>query len=210
MNTKPATRPLDLGLVAGDRPVPVPSSRLVPPGPASERQSPGRIEPVLDLGAPATPNAAVPQGAFLDLAPQPVPTGTAPTFGAVRATAHGVLGRARALAAVANGVRTRIPWRALRTRATATMAPTVEAAAQPGDTLTAPAPRARRPKKTWREQRWERRRRRRMVEEVLGWIFVPIIVIAVAWGVKAGLNAFGTTPTGLITNLKAALSGRGG
>ncbi len=209
MSTKPATRPLDLGLVAGDRPAPIPGSRPPPPPAAAPRPS-ARIEPVLDLAPPEPPPPAVPTGAFLDLPPLAASSGTAPTFGAVRATAHGILGRARVLAVVANGVRTRIPWRALRARATATMAPTVEAAAQPGDTLAAPQPRSRRPKRTWREQRWERRRRRRLVEEVLGWIFVPIIVIAVAWGVKAGLNAFGTTPSGLIANLKAALSGRGG
>jgi hypothetical protein len=74
----------------------------------------------------------------------------------------------------------------------------------------APAARPQKHKKSWREQRWERRRRRRLFEEVLGWIVVPIIVIAVYWGVKSGLAALGTTPTALIQGIKAAVSSRGG
>ena len=207
MSTNATARPLDLGLVAGARPAPPSSGGTAPPFGAAP---PGRIEPVLDLAIAAGPPPSIPVDAILDLAPQPAAPGAAPTFGAVRAKAHGVLGRARAFAGAARTVRARLPYRALRTRATATVSPVLEVSAQPGDTLAAPDARPRRAKRTWREQRWERRRRRRMVEEVLGWIFVPIIVIAVAWGVKAGLNAFGTTPTGLIANLKAALSGRGG
>lgn len=70
-----------------------------------------------------------------------------------------------------------------------------------------PPPRVR---KSWREQRWERRRRRRFVEEVLGWILVPIILIALYWGVKAGLAALGTDLTSLIQGIKTAVGGSGG
>jgi hypothetical protein len=60
-------------------------------------------------------------------------------------------------------------------------------------------------KKSWREKRWERRRRRRMAEEMLGWVLVPLILIGVFWGVKAGLNALGTSPSALIQGVKTVL-----
>lgn len=65
-------------------------------------------------------------------------------------------------------------------------------------------------RKTWREKRWERRRRRRWFEEILGWILVPAIVLACIWAVTAGLAAMGTDLTSLIQGLKTALSGGGG
>lgn len=65
-------------------------------------------------------------------------------------------------------------------------------------------------RKSWREKRWERRRRRRFFEEVLAWILVPVILIAVYWGVKAGLNAMGTDFTSLVQGIKTAISGGGG
>jgi hypothetical protein len=68
----------------------------------------------------------------------------------------------------------------------------------------------RRQRKTWREKRWERRRRRRLFEEILGWILVPIILIALYWGMKAGLNAMGTNFTALVQGIKTAISGAGG
>jgi hypothetical protein len=80
-----------------------------------------------------------------------------------------------------------------------------------------PAPAARAPaappaparKLSWREKRWQRRRRRRLFEEVLGWILVPIIVIACYWAVKAGLNAAGTSPSALIAGIRQLLTGGG-
>jgi hypothetical protein len=57
-------------------------------------------------------------------------------------------------------------------------------------------------KLTWREKRWERRRKRRMFEEVLGWILVPVILIALYWAVKAGLSALGTSPSAVIQALR--------
>ena len=61
--------------------------------------------------------------------------------------------------------------------------------------LTAPA------KKTWREKRWERRRRRIWLEELLGWILVPLIVIGAYLFVDMALNALGTSPSAIINGL---------
>ena len=70
------------------------------------------------------------------------------------------------------------------------------------------AARPPRQKRTWSEDRWRRRKRRHVFEEVLGWILVPIIVVAVIWGVRGGLAAFGTSPTALVTGIKQAISGK--
>ncbi|HKG82921.1 MAG TPA: hypothetical protein VKB16_07155 [Beijerinckiaceae bacterium] len=78
-----------------------------------------------------------------------------------------------------------------------------------------PAPAARAPaappaparKLSWREKRWQRRRRRRLFEEILGWILVPVICVALYWGVRAGLNAAGTSPTAVIQAIKTLVSG---
>lgn len=63
-----------------------------------------------------------------------------------------------------------------------------------------------RQRKSWREKRWERRRRRRFMEEVLGWILVPVIVISVYWAAKSGLNAMGTNFTTLFQGIRTAIS----
>lgn len=64
-------------------------------------------------------------------------------------------------------------------------------------------------RKTGRERRWERRRKRRVAEEVLGWVLVPAILIVGFWSVKAGLNALGTSPTALVQGFRAAVSASG-
>ena len=61
---------------------------------------------------------------------------------------------------------------------------------------------ADKPKLSWREKRWERRRKRLWFEEVLGWILVPIILIALYWGVKATLSALGTSPSAVFQALR--------
>ena len=66
--------------------------------------------------------------------------------------------------------------------------------------LTAPA------RKSWREQRWERRRRRLWLEELLGWILVPLIVIGTYLFVDMVLNALGTSPSAIINGLGAITS----
>jgi hypothetical protein len=60
-------------------------------------------------------------------------------------------------------------------------------------------------RKSWREKRWERRHRRVMAEEAIGWVLVPIIVIVAFWGFKALLNGLGTSPSALIQGVKAVL-----
>jgi hypothetical protein len=62
---------------------------------------------------------------------------------------------------------------------------------------------------TWREKRWQRRRRRKLFEEVLGWILVPIILVACYWAVKAGLNAAGTSPSAIIAGVRQLMTGGG-
>jgi hypothetical protein len=73
----------------------------------------------------------------------------------------------------------------------------------------APAPAAPAPKLSWREKRWQRRRRRKLFEEILGWILVPVILVALYWAVKAGLNAAGTSPSAVVQAIKALVSGGG-
>jgi hypothetical protein len=60
-------------------------------------------------------------------------------------------------------------------------------------------------KKTWRQKRWERRRRRIWLEELLGWILVPIILIGAYWAIDAALNALGTSPSAIINGIGAIM-----
>jgi hypothetical protein len=60
---------------------------------------------------------------------------------------------------------------------------------------------------SWREKRWQRRRRRRMAEEVLGWILVPVIVVSAYGFLKLILGALGTTPTAVLDGLQVLLAG---
>lgn len=59
-------------------------------------------------------------------------------------------------------------------------------------------------KPSWREQRRRRRRRRRIGEEILGWILVPVILLAGYWTVNAVFGAMGTTPTAVFEQAKLA------
>ena len=61
------------------------------------------------------------------------------------------------------------------------------------------------PRPTWREQRWERRRRRRVVEEALGWLLVPVILVGGYWLVTAVLGALGTSPGAIIDGIQAVI-----
>jgi hypothetical protein len=69
-----------------------------------------------------------------------------------------------------------------------------------------PAPAAPAPPKSWREQRWERRRRRRFHEELLGWILVPLIVFGCYWAIDAGLGALGTSPAALFQGIQTIIA----
>jgi hypothetical protein len=57
-------------------------------------------------------------------------------------------------------------------------------------------------KLTARERRWQRRRRRHVVEEILGWILVPIILIALYYALIGGLALFGMTMDDLMDGLR--------
>lgn len=61
-------------------------------------------------------------------------------------------------------------------------------------------------RKSWREQRWERRRKRRFFEEILGWLLVPTILFGCYWAVEATLGALGTSPAALIQGIQTILA----
>ncbi|HLM41997.1 MAG TPA: hypothetical protein VK434_20665 [Microvirga sp.] len=58
---------------------------------------------------------------------------------------------------------------------------------------------------SWREKRYQRRRRRVWFEEILGWILVPVIVIAGYWLLDMTLNAVGTSPAAIVDGVKAII-----
>lgn len=55
---------------------------------------------------------------------------------------------------------------------------------------------------TEKERRWERRRKRYLFEEILGWILVPVILVALYFAAIWVLELFGTTPDALIEGVK--------
>ncbi len=64
-----------------------------------------------------------------------------------------------------------------------------------GDQPPAPKPRITpKPKLTGREARRKRRKARRRGEEILGWILVPLIILALWWAGNQVFEFFGTTP----------------
>jgi hypothetical protein len=63
-------------------------------------------------------------------------------------------------------------------------------------------------KKTWREQRWERRRRRIWLEELLGWILVPIIIVGTYALVEVSFAAMGTDLQTVIAGIGNVISGK--
>ena len=66
------------------------------------------------------------------------------------------------------------------------------------------APAAAGPAKlTWRQQRQVRRRRRVWLEEILGWILVPLIVIGSYWLIELVLTGLGTSTEAIINGISA-------
>jgi hypothetical protein len=61
-------------------------------------------------------------------------------------------------------------------------------------------------KKTWREQRQQRRRRRIWFEEAVAWIVVPVIVFGCYYLVEATLNALGTSVSAIMDGIGLLLS----
>ena len=71
---------------------------------------------------------------------------------------------------------------------------------QASGTLDAPA------KVSWREKRYQRRRRRVWFEEILGWLLVPVILFGCYWAVDVGLNAVGTSPAAIMEGIEAIIA----
>ena len=79
---------------------------------------------------------------------------------------------------------------------------------QEGPLEAAPAVHVPVAKKTWREKRWERRRRRIWLEELLGWILVPIIIVGIYALVELGFSAMGTDLQTVIGGIGNIISGK--
>jgi hypothetical protein len=71
---------------------------------------------------------------------------------------------------------------------------------QASRTLDAPA------KPSWREKRYQRRRRRVWLEEILGWILVPVIILGCYWFLEVGLSALGSSPAAIMEGIEAILA----
>ncbi|GJE28310.1 hypothetical protein [Methylobacterium organophilum] len=90
---------------------------------------------------------------------------------------------------------------------------TSDAQEEPLTPVSAPPAPAKPRKPTAREERRRRRRNRHRYEEILGWILVPLIVVAIYWGVTAGLDFMGTSPGQVwdqLMQVKAALQKKAG
>jgi len=61
-------------------------------------------------------------------------------------------------------------------------------------------------RRNWRDERELRRRRRVWLEELMGWILVPIILVGGYWLVVGGLDALGTSPSAIISGLSTITS----
>jgi hypothetical protein len=71
---------------------------------------------------------------------------------------------------------------------------------------TAVHPTATPTQRTRREERWARRRRRMWFEEAMGWVLVPLIVLACYWLLDTALNALGTSIPAVVSGLKEIAS----
>jgi hypothetical protein len=71
---------------------------------------------------------------------------------------------------------------------------------------TAVHPTATPTRRTRREERWARRRRRMWFEEAMGWVLVPLIVLACYWLLDTALNALGTSIPAVVSGLKEITS----
>ncbi|GGK29940.1 hypothetical protein [Salinarimonas ramus] len=55
-----------------------------------------------------------------------------------------------------------------------------------------------------REKRWERRRKRHVLEEILGWVLVPVILVGLYWAVIFGLSLLGLTLDDVVAGAQQA------
>lgn len=103
---------------------------------------------------------------------------------------------------------------AVSDRPAAPQAPVVDAPAKPGfwarrkQRKAQLAAYARQTPRTARDKRWARRRRRLWLEELLGWIFVPIILIGIYWAIIGIFALMGTTPEAVIAGIRQVLGSR--
>ena len=79
-----------------------------------------------------------------------------------------------------------------------------EGALEVAPTIAVPAAAAA--KKTWREKRWERRRRRIWFEEALAWVLVPVIVFGFYSLIEAVLHALGTSLSAIVDGVRMIVS----
>jgi hypothetical protein len=113
-----------------------------------------------------------------------------------------------AMAALGGGIATlrtrRAEKAAARAREDAAQGGDVYDDGVPADVAGIHAPRQRAPaqKLTAKEKRWQRRRRRHVVEEVIGWILVPVILIALYFALIGGLAIFGLSLDDLMEGLR--------
>lgn len=70
----------------------------------------------------------------------------------------------------------------------------------------APAQAAAAQKLSWREKRWQRRRRRRFVEEVTGWLLVPVILLGAYWIVNTILEGLGTSLPAIVQGVQTIIA----
>lgn len=61
-------------------------------------------------------------------------------------------------------------------------------------------------KLSWREKRWQRRRRRRVVEEVTGIFLVPVILLGSYWIVNTILEGLGTSVPAIVQGVQAIIA----
>lgn len=69
-----------------------------------------------------------------------------------------------------------------------------------------PAQAAAARKLSWREKRWQRRRRRRYLEEITGWLLVPVILFGAYWIVNTILEGLGTSLPAIVQGVQTIVS----
>ncbi|WP_372425690.1 hypothetical protein [Salinarimonas chemoclinalis] len=199
---------------------PMPEGGAVPPPAAFVQPRPDRpaVPPVETRPAPA-PRAGAAQPASEPARPRPVARENAAPAPVLdpqdrrtpRAPARGDDAALATHDAPPSGLTARLPT-FLRPRGAATAQPEVEAQPQPSRRRAEAPPRPRERRRgtmrpaprTAKEQRWERRRRRHLFEEILGWVLVPVILVALYWALVAGLALFGLTIDDVVEGLRQA------
>lgn len=77
---------------------------------------------------------------------------------------------------------------------------------QPASAPGAPVQADKAPKLSWREKRWQRRRRRALTEEVTAWLLVPVILIGAYWIVNTILEGLGTSVPAIVQGVQTIIA----